>query len=144
MIIMFVKQACACVLSCFSHVRFFATLWIVTPQAPLSMWFSKQECLECVAIPFSRGSSQPRDRTYISLCLLHWQVDSLPPEPPGKHTNYKFPTARDKLRITDVDTLGQPYGSSSPVFWLLHQRFCSGEAKLPWWHQPQNSRMCLK
>ena len=34
--------------------------------------------LEWIAIPFSRGSSQPRDRTQIS------QADSLPPEPPGK------------------------------------------------------------
>ena len=34
--------------------------------------------LEWVAFPFSRGSSQPRDRT---------QVDSLPAEPPGKPKN---------------------------------------------------------
>ena len=35
--------------------------------------------LEWVAIPFSRGSSPPRDRTQVSL-----QADSLPSEPPGK------------------------------------------------------------
>ena len=41
--------------------------------------------LEWVAIPSSRGSSQPRDRTCISLLhLLHWQVGSLPLAPPGK------------------------------------------------------------
>ena len=34
--------------------------------------------LESVAMPFSRGSSQPRDR------LPHWQVGSLPVAPPGK------------------------------------------------------------
>jgi len=34
--------------------------------------------LEWVAISFSRGSSQPRDRTYGLLHLLHWQADSLP------------------------------------------------------------------
>ena len=33
----------ACVLSRFSHVRLFATLWNVAHQAPLSMGFSKQE-----------------------------------------------------------------------------------------------------
>ena len=38
--------------------------------------------LEWVAIPFSRGSSQPRDRTWVWSPTL--QVDSLPPEPPGK------------------------------------------------------------
>ena len=31
------------VLSCFSHVWFFATLWTVACQAPLSMGFSRQE-----------------------------------------------------------------------------------------------------
>ena len=36
--------------------------------------------LEWVAIPFSRGSSQPRSQTG----LLHWQTDSLPSEPLGK------------------------------------------------------------
>ena len=40
--------------------------------------------LEWVAMPFSRGSSQPRDRTPCFLCLLHWRVGSLPPAPPGK------------------------------------------------------------
>ena len=39
--------------------------------------------LEWVAIPFSRGSSQPRDGTHIS-CLLRWHVYSLPLAPPRK------------------------------------------------------------
>ena len=33
----------SCVLSCFSHVRLFATLWTVACQAPLSIGFSRQE-----------------------------------------------------------------------------------------------------
>ena len=36
--------------------------------------------LEWVAMPSSKGSSQPR---YL-LCLLHWQASSLPRVPPGK------------------------------------------------------------
>ena len=36
--------------------------------------------LEWVAFPFSRGSSQPRDRTKVSAL----QADSLPAEPQGK------------------------------------------------------------
>ena len=36
-------------------------------------------------MPSSRGSSQPRDRTYVS-CLLHWQAVSLRLVPPGKPT----------------------------------------------------------
>ena len=39
--------------------------------------------LEWVTMPSSRGSSRPRDRTYVS-CLLHWQAGSLPLAPPGK------------------------------------------------------------
>ena len=31
------------VLSCFSHVQLFATLWTIVHQAPLSMGFSRQE-----------------------------------------------------------------------------------------------------
>ena len=33
----------ACVLSCFSHVRLFATPWTVARQGPLSTEFSRQE-----------------------------------------------------------------------------------------------------
>ena len=33
----------AYMLSCFSHVHLFATLWTVVSQAPQSMGFSKQE-----------------------------------------------------------------------------------------------------
>ena len=40
--------------------------------------------LECVAFPFSRGSSQPRSSEPQSLAL---QADSLPAEPPGKPKN---------------------------------------------------------
>ena len=39
--------------------------------------------LEWVAMPFSRGSSQPKDPAQVS-CLLHWQMGSLPLVPPGK------------------------------------------------------------
>ena len=34
---------CMCVLSCFSCVQPFVTLWTVAHQAPLSMGFSRQE-----------------------------------------------------------------------------------------------------
>ena len=61
--------------------------------------------LEWVAMPSSRGSSQPRDRTHVSLSLRHWQAGSLPLVPLGKpliiqdsaqkvlqpNSKYKFP-----------------------------------------------------
>ena len=40
--------------------------------------------LEWVAMPSPKGSSQPRHRTCVSCCLLHWQAGSLPLELPGK------------------------------------------------------------
>jgi len=49
-----------------SHVRFFVTPWAVACQAPLSMGFSRQEYKGVGCIPFSRGSSQPRDWTQVS------------------------------------------------------------------------------
>ena len=47
------KLVCTCLVVSDS----FATPWIVAPQAPLSMEFSRQECW--VAISYSRGSSNP-------------------------------------------------------------------------------------
>ena len=35
-------------------------------QAPLSMGILRAKVLEWVAVPFSRGSSQPRDQTCVS------------------------------------------------------------------------------
>ena len=44
-----------------------ATPWTVAHQAPLSMGILQARILEWVAMPFSRGSSQPRDGTPVSL-----------------------------------------------------------------------------
>ena len=47
--------------------------WIVAPQSPVSTGFSRT--LEWIATSSSRGSSGPRDQTYLCLlCLLHWQA----------------------------------------------------------------------
>ena len=54
----------------------------VTRQVPLSVGFSRQEYwsgLPCCLLIFLTQGSNPR-----LLCLLHWQVDSLPLAPPGK------------------------------------------------------------
>ena len=62
------------------RVRLFATPWTVAYQAPPSMGFSRQEYWSGLPFSFSRGSSQPRDRTPVSLI----QADALVSEPPGK------------------------------------------------------------
>ena len=57
-----------CMLSPFSHVRLRVMLWTVARQAPLHgiLQAYLQAILEWVAMPSSRGSSWPRDRTCIS------------------------------------------------------------------------------
>ena len=48
-----------CMLTHFSHVQLFATLWIVVCQAPLSMGFSRQEYWSELLCPPPRGLSNP-------------------------------------------------------------------------------------
>ena len=67
----------------FSRVQFFASLWTVACQAPLSMGFSRQE--------YWSGCHALLQRIFLTqglnldlLHLLHWQVGSLPLVPPGK------------------------------------------------------------
>ena len=59
-------SACVCGLCHFSCVWLFATPWTVARHAPLSMGFPRGRILEWVAIPFSKGSSQPWDWTQVS------------------------------------------------------------------------------
>ena len=73
----------------FSCVQLFAALWTTarqgkkkksSPSGSSVHGILQTRILEWVAIPFSRGSSQPRNRTWDS-CI---QADSSPSEPPGK------------------------------------------------------------
>ena len=74
------KFVCACMLSCFSPIRLFATLWTVAHQALLSMGFSWQEYWSQLPCPPPGDLPYPRTEP-TSLAL---QVDSLLTEPPGK------------------------------------------------------------
>ena len=49
-----------------SHVRFFTTPWTAASQAPLSLGIFQARILEWGAMPSSRGSSWPRNQTFIS------------------------------------------------------------------------------
>ena len=68
----------SCVLSRFSHVWRFATLWTVACQTPLSMRFSRQEYWNGLPCP------PPGDFPDPGIKLLHLQAGSLPLVPPGK------------------------------------------------------------
>ena len=64
----------------FSHVRLFVTPWTVVYQVPPSMGLSRQECWSGLPFPSPRGSSQPRDQTWVS-CIAGRFFTT---EPPGK------------------------------------------------------------
>ena len=49
-----------------SHVQLFGTPWAVAHQAPLTMGILQARIMQWVAMPSSRGSSQPRYRTQVS------------------------------------------------------------------------------
>ena len=74
---------CRAALSHCNHVRLFAILWTVACQAPLSMGFSSKNtsvgCHFLLQGIFPTQGSNP-----CLLCLLHWQMDSLPLAPLGK------------------------------------------------------------
>ena len=61
-------QICACLLSCFSCAQLFVTPRAVARQAPLSVEILQARILEWVVMASSRGSSQPREQTFISCC----------------------------------------------------------------------------
>ena len=80
--------ACMCMLSCFSLVWLFVTLWTVgSRQAPRSMGFSKQEYWS--GLPFPLPGDLPNPGTEPRSPL---QADSLPAEPQGKPIIYSLST----------------------------------------------------
>ena len=72
-----------CVLHHFSCVQLFATLWIIAPQAPLSMGFSQQEHWSGLSYPppgdLPNPGIEPQPPVTPEL-----QVNLLPAEPSGK------------------------------------------------------------
>ena len=58
-----------CTVLCRSVVSDSATPWTAAHQAPLAMGILQARTLEWVAMPFSRGSSQPRSWTGVS-CIV--------------------------------------------------------------------------
>ena len=70
-------------LSRFSHVQLFANLWPIVRQAPLPMEFSRQEYWSGLPCPLLGALPNPGIKSSL-LCLLNWQVGSLPLASPGK------------------------------------------------------------
>ena len=69
----------ACILSRFSHIRLFVTLWTVAQQAPLSMGFPGQEYCSGLPCPPPGDLHDPEIKfsslisTYAGKCILYCQ-----------------------------------------------------------------------
>ena len=81
----------ACMLSRFSRVRLFATLWTVAYQVPPSMGFSRQEYWS--GVPFPSPGDLPHPGIEPGSPAL--EADALASEPPGKPS--KRPPNRSML-----------------------------------------------
>ena len=66
-----VMRVLLCILSCFSHVQFFETLWSGPPGSSVH-GILRARILEWFAMPSSRGSSQTRDQTHVSCTSCRW------------------------------------------------------------------------
>ena len=74
-----------CMLSCFSHVQFFVTLWAVTHWSPPSVGFCSQKYWS--ESPCCPSKDLPAPGIEPVSLLLQWQADSLPLAPTGKPVN---------------------------------------------------------
>ena len=70
-------------LSHFSCVQLFVTLWTAAHQAPVSMGFSRQEHWSRLICPPPGDLPDPGIEPHL-LHHVHWQAGSLPLVPPGK------------------------------------------------------------
>ena len=67
--------------------------------------------LEWVAMPSSRGSSQPRDPTSVS--YVSWQVGSLPLEPSGKPPLQRYLSSNEVIEVAPIQMTGVLIGEKT-------------------------------
>ena len=108
-----------------SHVRLLATPWTIAYQAPPSTGVFQARVPEWGAIAFSRGSSQPRDRTMVSCitgrCFTIWATREVPK---WKWTSL---SVSDSLRPQGL----QPMEFSRPEYWSGYQFPSPGDLPNP-------------
>ena len=104
----------------------FGTPWAVARQAPLSMRILQARILEWIAMPSSRGSSDPG----IELGSPALQVDSLPAELPGKLITSWHKDGETMETVTDSSVLGAPKSLQMVTAAVKLKDACSLEEKL--------------
>ena len=93
---------CICVLSHFSRVQLFTTLWTAASQAPLSVGFSRHEYWRELSCPPPRIFPTQGSNPHL-LSLLHRQVSALPLVPPGKLSVYKLLKMTEKGKSNRIN-----------------------------------------
>ena len=86
-------------LSCFSRVQLFVTLWTVARQAPLSKGVPRQEYWRGLPFPSSGESYQPKFES-ASFASPALQVESLPMSHQGKAINLLYSNIRPKKKYS--------------------------------------------
>ena len=112
------------------------TLLTIAHQAPLSIWILQAKLLEWLAMPSSRASSQPRDRTQ-SPAL---QAGSLPSEPPGKPKNIGVSSLSLLQRIFPIQESNQ---GLLPCRQILYQLNYQGVFRTLYSRKPPWMFLCL-
>ena len=103
----------------FSHVQFFATLWTMALQAPLSMGFSRQEYWSGLLCS-PPGDLPHQGMEPASLTSPTLEGRFFPTEPPGKLSDIKY-----------IHSVVQPSPSSPGLVHLPQLKFCPTKPELP-------------
>ena len=83
------------------HVRLFETPQTVVHQAPFCPWNSPAKILEWVAVPFSRGSSWPRDQTWVfHNAGIFFTIQATREDPSQYLVHSKFPANSPRMSMS--------------------------------------------
>ena len=98
---------CACMLSCFSRVHLFATLWTSARQAPLSMGFSRQGYWS--GVPCSPPGDLPDPGIRPTSLMSPALAGSATWEAPGKVRILFSPAGANSKEITQANNIIHKY-----------------------------------
>ena len=137
-----------------SRVLLFAVLWTAALQAPLSLGTLQSRILEWVAMPSSRGSSQPRDQThssYISCTgrevLYHQHCLGSPLVVIIDHSFWPASSQRKDIQVSKLILffcslvpleieLHKSQSCSQTLLFFLRKDVPASSPNVIWWHQP--------
>ena len=92
-------RQCVCVLTCFSHVRLFATLWTAARQASLSIGFFQQEYWSGLPCPPPGNIPDPASPASPAFWTIFFIAE--PPGKPARQSKWRelFEQTRNKKQV---------------------------------------------